>query len=170
MVGVSVQDADAGDTATMIETLVTAARAASPASHASRSTDVTFACKPLRQVSQNVAPLMELTPLDRGQRAEDRADGRGERLRAVDHEELRPFRIQPALDEDGPAAVRQLGGVRQRRPAQVCRVLSVQYDLLPTTRRTTRSIIRSLTIGRGRRATVSPSSGRATIRTGTRRW
>ena len=53
----------------------------------------------LREVAQNVASFMELTSLDRREWAEHRADGRGERFRAVDHEEPRPFRIQPALNE-----------------------------------------------------------------------
>ena len=53
----------------------------------------------LRPVAQNVALLLELTPLDHGQRAEDRADGRGEGLRAVDHKEARPVGIQAAIHE-----------------------------------------------------------------------
>ena len=53
----------------------------------------------LREVAQDVALLVELTPLDRAQRTEDRADGRGEGLRAVDHKEARPVGIQPAIHE-----------------------------------------------------------------------
>ncbi len=41
-------------------------------------------------VAQDVAPLMKLTPLDGAQRTKHRVDDRGERLRAVDHEESRP--------------------------------------------------------------------------------
>ena len=53
----------------------------------------------LREMAQNVAPFVELTALDGRERAAHRPDGRGECLRAVDHKEARPARIQAAIDE-----------------------------------------------------------------------
>ena len=53
----------------------------------------------LREMAQHVAPFVELTALDGRERAAHRADGRGERLRTVDHKEARPVRVQAAIDE-----------------------------------------------------------------------
>ena len=51
------------------------------------------------QPLHNVASLVNLTTLDRRGASEGSADRLGQRLRAVDDEEPRHRRVEPALDE-----------------------------------------------------------------------
>ena len=62
----------------------------------------------VRQVPQNVPALVDLTPLDRGQRAEHLADRGRQGLGSVDHEQPRPVWIHPAVEE---VAQQRLGHV-----------------------------------------------------------